>query len=280
MTQSPLIKKASGEKEPFSPEKLQESLKRAGADKKTTERISDQISNWLYDGASTKKIYRRAFNLLHRQHTSMAARYKLKQAIMELGPTGYPFEQYIGQLLKHSGFETQVGQIIEGHCVRHEVDVIATSDSKQIFVECKFFNARGKFANVKVPLYIRSRVDDIIKKRQSLPEYAGHSFQGWIVTNTRFTSDAIDFGNCTGLRLIGWDYPAGNGLKEMIERENFFPVTALTTISNAQKKILLDSGIVICRQICQNPEALNKLDLSMDKLNSLREEVDGLCGCS
>jgi hypothetical protein len=280
MTHPPLIRKASGDKQPFSPEKLQDSLKRAGADKKTSEKISDEISNWLYEGMSTKKIYRQAFNLLHRQRTSMAARYKLKQAIMELGPTGYPFERYIGQLLSHFGYKTEVGVLVDGRCVRHEVDVIATSDSKQILVECKFFNARGKFANVKVPLYIRSRVDDIIKKRQSLPEYAGYSFQGWIVTNTRFTTDAIDYGNCTGLRLIGWDYPAGNGLKEMIERENFFPVTALTSINSTQKKILIDNGIVICRQICQDPVSLDRLDLSMDKLNNLREEVDGLCGCS
>ena len=280
MNQPPLIKKASGEKEPFSQKKLEDSLKRAGADRKTTEKISDEISNRLYEGVSTKKIYSQAFRLLQEHRNSTAARYKLKQAIMELGPTGYPFEHFVAQIIKHFGFDVQVGQIVQGQCVQHEVDVVATGNSKQIFVECKFYNTRGKYANVRVPLYIRSRVDDIIKKRNLLPDYSNITFQGWIVTNTRFTSDAIDYGKCTGLHLIGWDYPAGHGLKDIIEKENFFPVTALTSINKIQKKILLDNGIVLCRQICRQPEGLNKLDIDAQKIKLLKNEVNELCRCS
>ncbi len=279
MNQPLIITKASGEKEPFSQEKLVNSLKRVGADNKIINKISDELSNWLYEGVSTKKIYRQAFRLLQKHKSSTAARYKLKQAIMELGPTGYPFEHFIGQIVKHFGFEIKVGQIVQGHCVRHEVDVVATGNNKQIFVECKFYNSQGKYANVRVPLYIRSRVDDIIKKREMNPEFNNISFQGWVVTNTRFTSDAIDYGMCAGLHMISWDYPAGQGLKDIIEKENFFPVTALTTINTLQKKILLDSGIVICRQVCQNPEVLKKLEISPRKRKDLREEVNDLCNC-
>ncbi len=279
MSDPVLIKKASGEKEPFSPGKLKNSLERAGADKKTVSKIGDEISNWLYDGVSTKKIYRQAFRLLQKHKSSTAARYKLKNALMELGPTGYPFEHFIGQLIKHDGFDIEVGKIIEGHCVSHEVDVIATGNGKQIFVECKYYNSQGKNANVRVPLYIHSRVNDIIKKRNMLPGSGKLSFQGWIVTNTRFTSDAIQYGKCAGLHLIGWDYPEGRGLKDIIEKENFFPVTTLTSINKQQKQVLMDNGIVLCRQICQEPASLDKLEINIQKINKIREEVSGLCHC-
>jgi hypothetical protein len=279
MNQPLIITKASGEKEPFSQEKLVNSLKRVGADNKIINKISDELSNWLYEGVTTKKIYRQSFRLLQKHKSSTAARYKLKQAIMELGPTGYPFEHFIGQIVKHFGFDIKVGQIVQGQCVRHEVDVVATANNKQIFVECKFYNSQGKYANVRVPLYIRARVDDIIKKREMIPEFSNLSFQGWVVTNTRFTSDAIDYGKCAGLHMLSWDYPEGHGLKDIIEKENFFPVTALTTINTLQKKILLDNGIVICRQICKNPEILDKLEISPRKRKDLREEVNDLCRC-
>jgi hypothetical protein len=278
MDPSPLIRKATGEKELFSRTKLENSLKRVGADNVTTGKVIDEINNWLYDGISTKKIYKRAFELLRQYKRSTAARYKLKQAIMELGPTGYPFEKFIGQIIKSFGFEVEVGQIVQGQCIQHEVDVIATGNNKQIFVECKFYNSQGKHANVQVPLYIRSRVDDIIKKRQMFPQYNNFSFQGWIVTNTRFTSDAVDYGKCAGLHLIGWDYPQGHGLKDIIEEENFFPVTALTSVNMLQKKILMDNGIVLCRQILLNPGVLTRLEINPQKRNILVEEVNELCG--
>ncbi len=279
MSQEILIKKASGEKEPFSTEKLENSLRRVGAGKEATARITDEISNWLQEGVSTKKIYREAFRLLKKQRSGTAARYKLKKAIMEMGPTGYPFEHFVGQLIKHYGYDIEVGKEIEGQCVRHEVDVVATGNGRQIFVECKFYNSQGKHANVRVPLYIRSRVDDIVKKREGLPEFSRLKFQGWIVTNTRFTTDAVDYGKCSGLHLVSWDYPAGHGLRDMIEKEKFFPVTVITSINKQQKQVLLDAGIVLCRQICKDHKVLDKLEITPQKRKKLLDEVGDLCEC-
>ncbi len=279
MNQTITVKKATGEKEPFSLEKLENSLKRVGADKESVSKITNEINNWIYEGISTKKIYRQAFRLLKKNKTGMAARYKLKKAIMELGPTGYPFEHFVGQLISHHGYEVEIGKIIQGQCVQHEVDVVATGNNKQFFVECKFYNSQGKQANVRVPLYIRSRVDDIIRKRESLPEFSKLSFKGWVVTNTRFTSEALEYGKCAGLHMLSWDYPKGHSLKDMIEKERFFPVTALTALNQLQKQVLLDEGIVLCRQICNTPEVVNKLDISNAKKKDLLEEVNKLCQC-
>ncbi|MGF1587327.1 MAG: restriction endonuclease [Bacteroidales bacterium] len=280
MPQTTIVKKASGEKEPFSQEKLENSLKRVGADDEATGLITDKIQNWLYDGVSTKKIYKQAFRLLKKHRSGLAARYQLRKGIMELGPTGYPFEHFVAQLISHMGYEIKVGQILQGYCVKHEVDVVALNDSEQIFVECKFYNSQGKHANVQVPLYIRSRVEDIIKFAETLPETNHLTFRGWIVTNTRFTTDATDYGKCAGLNLISWDYPKGNSLKDMIEKDGFFPVTTLTTINRQQKQILMDEGTVLVRQICKNPEIADKLEINPEKRKKIIEEVKSLCNCS
>ena len=271
-----LIRKASGEKEPFSQQKLESSLKRAGADDMAISAIISEIKPWLYNGVSTKKIYKKAFKLLTSQKRGLAARYSLKKAIMELGPTGYPFEHFVGQLLQHLGFKTEVGQLLEGKCVKHEVDVVATGDKVQYFVECKYYNSQGKYADVKVPLYIRSRFDDIVEKRRNVPEYKDFTFHGWLITNTRFTTDAMNYGKCAGLQLISWDYPGGQSLKDIIEREGLFPVTVLTMLNKEQKQVLLDKGIVLCSQIYKQNGILNKLGLSENKKKKIIEEVNDL----
>jgi len=271
------IKKQSGELEAFSKEKLKRSLQHAGADEEAAEQIASELESWLYEGVRTKEIYKKAFSLLRRRQSGLAARYKLKNAMMELGPTGYPFESFIGELFRRQGFEVEVGKVVQGHCVTHEVDVIATKGKVQYFMECKYYLHTGKNANVQVPMYIRSRVDDIVRFRSQQPEYKDYTFKGGVVTNTRFTADAISFGECTGLHLLSWDYPSGKVLKELIDREHLFPVTVLTRLTKADKQVLIENGIVICSQLIQHPEVLDTLGFSLSKQRKVEEELKFLC---
>jgi hypothetical protein len=271
-----LIRKASGEEEPFRVNKLKQSLRNAGAEEEVIEKIAEDISSWIYDGISTQKIYSRAFSLLKKKKYYAASRYKLKKAIMELGPTGFPFEHFIGKILEVQGFETEVGQVLNGKCVTHEVDVIATQDKKQYFVECKYATSQGKIFSIQVPLYIRSRVNDIIDKRKDDEKFKDFSFHGWVVTNTRFSTDAINYGTCSGLHLLSWDYPAQNGLKDIIDRRKVFPITVLHNLTIAQKQQLMKKGIVICRQIRENPEVLEPFQIEQRKLNSIMKEINDL----
>ncbi len=270
------IRKASGVMEPFSREKLRRSLQRSGAADLLVDSILNDVDSWIYDGISSRKIYDRAFSLLKKKTLGTAARYKLKRAIMEMGPTGHPFEHFVGQVLKRQGYNIDVAQVIQGHCVTHEVDVIATLDLNQTFIECKFYLSQEKNANVQVPLYIRSRVDDIIKYRKELPKFAGYTFSGGVVTNTRFTSDATAYGECSGLKLLSWDYPYGNGLKDIIDRERIFPITALTRLTTPDKHKLMEQGIVICSQILEQPSSLDSLALDPVKRQKVLEEVQAL----
>ena len=276
MTKVPEIVKSTGERETFQTEKLEQSLLRAGAKRELVDEIVAEIRKWLVDGITTKKIYTKAFNLLKKKRNSYAARYSLKKALMELGPTGYPFEHFVGQVFAIQGFDTKVGQQVQGQCVEHEVDVVATQNHTQYIVECKYYNTPNKHANVQVPLYIRSRVNDIETKRKQLPEYNGFTFYGWIVTNTRFTSDAIDFGKCSGLHLVSWDYPKGLSLKDLIDKYKMFPITVLTGLGKKEKQQLMDKGVVLCRQLAHDSKILSTLDLSKGKIDAILKEVHDL----
>lgn len=271
------IIKASGEKAPFQIEKVIRSLERAGADKLLVKEIVQDIEKAVYDGISTKKIYKMAFQILKRKSRVSASRYKLKKALMELGPSGYPFEKLVGKVLKHEGFETKVGVIVQGNCVRHEVDVIAQKDDKHYMIECKYHSGQGRFCNVKIPLYIQSRFLDVEKQWGKQKGHETKFHKGGLYTNTRFTTDAIQYGTCIGLMLTSWDYPKGNGLKERIDKSGLHPLTALTTLTKAEKSKLLDEGIVLCKEIYEQPNLLKKVGVDTARHKSILEDSQSLC---
>jgi len=158
------ITKKSGETEAFDAEKLKQPLVRSGASQTDAEYVTGIICKNIVDGMSTHKVYSQAYNLLRKQSGKVAGRYRLKKAIFDMGPTGYPFEILVGELIKLKGFTTQTGLVMDGNCVQHEVDVFATKIDKTIFVECKFHNDVRRKSDVKVALYVNSRFHDLKKK--------------------------------------------------------------------------------------------------------------------
>jgi hypothetical protein len=272
-----LITKASGEQELFSRKKLENSLRKSGAGEEVISRIASEVEGWIVPGVSTKKIYGRAFSLLRKERSGSSGKYKLKQAIMELGPTGYPFEQFVGQIFNRRGFVTDVGIVVEGKCVTHEMDVVATDRSVQHLMECKYSTDQGKHVSVQVPLYVRSRVDDIIKKRVHEKQYRHLAFKGWVVTNTRFSSDSIQYGKCSGLNLLAWDYPVGKGLKDIIDEMKIYPLTVLHHLPKQDLKSLLNRDIVTCKQLLDKKDLIAGLGMDGKKKEALINELNDLC---
>ncbi len=271
------IIKASGDKAPFQVEKLIGSLQRAGAKKTVIEQIVKKIEKVIYDGMTTKQIYQMAFKMLKGKSRVSASKYKLKKAIMELGPTGFPFEKFVGKILEHEGFQAEVGVIVQGHCVQHEVDVAALKDNKHYMIECKYHSDQGRTCNVKIPLYIQSRFLDVEKQWQKQPGHKTKFHQGWVYTNTRLTTDAIQYGTCMGLGLVSWDYPKGSGLKDRIDKSGLHPLTALTTLTRAEKTKLLDEGIVLCKELHESPKLLEKIGVPKSRHKNVLEDSEALC---
>lgn len=271
------IIKASGETALFSPEKLRQSLYRAGQKEETIDAIIAKVQENLYDGMTTKKIYQLAFGLLKKQSHYSAAKYKLKQAIMELGPSGFPFEKFVAAILNHQGYVVTVGEIVKGHCVNHEIDVIAEKENQHFMIECKFHNQPGINCDVKIPLYIQARFKDVEQQWKNIPGHVTKFHQGWVVTNTKFSGDAIQYSSCVGLNLLGWDYPKGTSLREQIDASGLYPLTCLTTLTLYEKHLLLDKGIILCKELCDNPELISAIQIPGERRNSIMNEAHILC---
>lgn len=270
------ITKSSGEVVPFQEEKLKRSLKKAGASDELVEKIYQELCPLLQEGISTKKIYKVAFDLLKKKQNSLAARYYLKQAILDLGPSGYPFEKYVAALWTQLGYQTKTDQLVKGNCVQHEIDVLAENKNNVLLMECKFHNQHGTMTDVKVPLYVHARFQDVWRNWQHHTVYRTKKTEGWLVTNTRFTSDAIQYAKCVGLHLLGWDYPQQQGLKDLIDDLGLYPITCLTTLTKSEKQRLLEK-IVLCKEILQNPAVLEELTLSQTRYHHVLDEASKLC---
>lgn len=272
------VTKASGEQTLFSEEKIRASLQKSGADPDQIDFILQEVKKQLYNGMTTRNIYKIAFGLLKSGSRHQAARYHLKYAIMELGPSGFPFEKYIAELLKFEGYKTQNGQILQGKCVTHEIDIIAEKDSTEVLIECKYHNQQGISCNIKIPLYIHARFNDIeahaLKKNTSLSK----NRKGWIVTNTRFTADAIQYAGCSGIHLLGWDHPFEKGLKDKIDHSKLYPITCLTSLTIAEKRQLLDREIVLCKELQNNRKLLPSIGVKTGRMATILNEVHQLCG--
>lgn len=268
--------KHSGERAIFSIEKLKNSLRKSGAEEALVNEIANNVRDELYQGISTKEIYNRAFALLKKKKKGYASKYKLKKAIYELGPTGFPFEKFVGAILYYSGYDVKTGQFLNGKCVTHEVDVVAHKNGQYIVAECKFHSDEGRNCNVKVPLYIHSRYGDILNNygdgnKEEKPN------EGWVVTNTRFTEDALTYGKCVGLYLLSWDFPKDNGIKDRIDRLGLYPVTVSTLLSQREKQFLLSRDVVLCKQLIDDQFYLDHLGVSEKRKARILEEINILC---
>ncbi len=270
-----MIVKANGEREPFMPEKLLGSLMRSGADKALSSDVVSEVEKGLLDGMRTAEIYREAFELLRERQESAARRYSLRRAVMDLGPSGFPFENFIEQIFKKKGFETKTREVVLGACVEHEVDVVAWNDDKLIMMEAKFHNELGVKSDLKVVLYIKARMDDLLPNI-FLYGKERHVDEGWLITNTKFTSTAVHYAECKGLTLVGWNYPEKGNLQDMILEAKVHPITCLSSLSQTHKQSLLARGVVLCQTLAEEPEFLAQLPISDEERQKVLEEINSL----
>lgn len=269
--------KASGEREPFDESKLRGSLLRCGAKEDEIERVLRNVGERLEDGMTTDHIYRYAFAELKKiQNPTLLQKYSLRRALIDLGPTGFPFEKFIAEIFGRRGFEVALDQTVMGACVPHEMDVVAWNAEKLIMAESKFHNKTGEKSDLKVVLYVKARFDDLSERtfRYGKDRYLD---EGWLITNTKFSSNAIKYGECAKLRMIGWNYPKKGNLEHMIEAAGLHPVTCLSSLSNEEKNLLLDRGMVTCRQIKEDISNLQTAGFGDKRVKELVSEAEATC---
>lgn len=269
------IVKADGTVEPFDMAKLEVSLRRAGASRDTIARICKSIALTLLTGMSTHDIYRRAFTLLRREERSTAARYSLRRALFELGPTGHPFEDFVAELFRLEGWDVEWRKLVRGKCVTHELDIYAKRGNEHLAAELKYHNDPGYKTDVKVALYVKARFDDIW---QCDPKTGATCplDSGFLITNTKFTDQAIQYARCANIGLVGWSYPTEGNLYDRIIAAQMYPITALTTLRKAEKRLLLEEGVVTTDMLKKRREMLRTLAISPERIGGIIAEIESL----
>jgi len=271
------IVKHSGNIVDYNPLKLEQSLLKSGANNLEVETILHTIEGEIYEGITTKKIYKMAFNLLKKVAHSHAARYNLKEAIRLLGPAGFFFEKYIARLFFSENYQAVTNFILQGKCVSHEIDVLVKKENAIAMIECKFHMGKDANSDVKVPMYILSRFNDLKDNRHTIFTRNDTLSKCWIVTNNRFTTEAIAFAKCSKLNLLSWNYPDNNNLKTKNDTNFLYPITCLTTLSLAEKDKLLVLDFILVKELINNSECLEKIGLSSNRIKNVLKEASELC---
>lgn len=264
------ILKADGSFEEFSEKKLIASIERARIPEHIQTQVLMHVKSKLYEGIPTAEIYHHITEFLGNSPEPFTkSRYGMKQALMNLGPTGYPFEDYLARLLQETGYKTKTRVILQGKCISHEIDVIATKNDEKIMVEAKFHNGNAIHTDVHVAMYTHARFEDV-KERNRFTKTM-------LITNTKLTSDAVTYGQCVGIDMLGWSYPEKDNLRDLIEKYKLYPITAISTLTLQQQQQLLGAGITLCKDICQHPKNLDNLPLTDVQKEKIYKEAIFVC---
>jgi hypothetical protein len=267
------VVKSDGTKQLFEEEKLKSSLKRVGAADDVIEDIVDEVEKGMHDGMTTEEIYKHAFGLLKKHAHPVAVKYSIRRALIELGPDGFPFEKFVSRVFQAWGYQTVTDQTVLGKCISHEVDVVAWTKEKLVMVEAKFHHEFGLRSDSKVALYINARREDLA---ETLFDYGGIKRkidEFWLVTNTKFTDQAITYGECNHLKMLGWNYPDHGNLHEIIEQNGLHPITCLTSVNHQQKKDLVGRNIITCADLIRQPQVLDQMGIRGDAAKRVVDEA-------
>lgn len=238
------ITKSTGETQRFEESKLNKYLISSGVNEPLASQALLEVEKNLNNIKSTDDIYQKVCEYLKNQGAlDSYFNYSLKRAVMQLGPSGHPFEHLVSEVLATQGYRTEVGVTALGKCVTHEIDVVASNTDTQYFIECKFHNTPGIRTDIQVALYTYARFLDV---KLAMEQTHGQkiTYLPWLITNTKVTSEVFDYGNCNNLKVTAWYYPNGEGLRDMITASRLHPITLLYHISPKKISALIESNIV------------------------------------
>jgi hypothetical protein len=253
------IKKSDGTIQIFDEKKLITALTKAGAKYIVAKEISDHVldkcrqADHPEDLVKSEYIYHLAFKQLKNISRRSALKFSLKKAMLELGPSGFPFEEFVAEMWRARGYTAITGQMVFGTCVAHEVDVIAWKNDELVMIEAKYHSDSGSRTDLKTILYVKARYDDIEKQTFTTKSFnlktiadeslknshvfekeaqhdTGHDIlmgkkltEGWLITNTHFSDTAIIYANCNNLKIMSYDYPEDNSLQDIVMEYKLYP---------------------------------------------------------
>lgn len=265
-----IVVKRNGDRQPFSEEKVFRSMKRAGVPDELRHEAMQEVKKDIQGEITTDEIFRRILNFLEPRDKKSSLRLNLRQALFELGPTGYPFEQYLARIFKSEGYNVEIGLQMQGDCVTHEIDLLLIKDNTRQIVEAKFHNSPTTKSDIQTALYTYARFLDV-KDKNDIDNV-------WLITNTKLSQDAIVYSQCKGMPAIAWNYPNEGNLQDFVENPQMYPVTILNSLSEKEKQRLVEKDIVLCRDLLEKEEeALSDALINNENLKRAKEDAQLIC---
>jgi len=270
-----IVVKSSGETEPLDLNKVRRSCERVGASPEIIEKVVQEVADFAYDGITTQKIYNKVRSVLKKYSLYAGAKFRLKGAMMKMGPSGFTFETYINEVLKNYGYSTRIRTILKGVCAVHEIDIIAEERSSKaaILVECKYHNAFGIYTGLKETLYTYARLLDLQEGYKK--GVCENLDKAWLVTNTKISREAVKYGDCKGIKLLGWNHPLDNGLEQLIQEKDLYPITVLDFVDRDSLNKLSKTGIMLIKnlEILSIKKLSEITEISTNKLEQIHSDL-------
>ncbi len=244
-----LVNKADGSKQLFDEKKIVQTCLRMGANREEAIQVARQIERSVYEGITTRKILQMIFSLMRKHKPAVKHLFDLKHGI-SLMASKPEFEAFVRVLLVHSGFKVEPNMILRGLCGEHEADAIATKDGLTYFVEVKHHGSYHALTGLDESRIARAILEDVT-------EGYSHGLtrikidRAMIVTNTRYSEHAINYGRCRDILQVGWASPEVFGLREMVEKHRLYPLSCLRGISAEVRLRLVEAGIVVIKQLLE-----------------------------
>lgn len=269
-----LVKKANGSTQVFEREKVVRTCLRMGANKQTAYKVAEKVERRLYDGISTAKILQMVFQFMRGYKPIIGNLFDLRKGL-SLMSSKPEFEVFVQALLAHSGFEVSPNRLLIGKCVEHEVDAIAKKDGVTFFVEAKHHSRYHTPTGLDESRIARAVLEDVIEGF-ALGKSDLKVDRAMIVTNTRYSDQAVRYGDCRDILQIGWSSPMDHGLQSMIEGKNLLPLSCLRGLGMDARLKLAVSGIVLFEQIIEEDtmELARKTGLQREFIRSIKEKIE------
>jgi hypothetical protein len=271
---------SKNEKEVFSRKKVYRSAKRSGASSVLARKISEIISREVYPNIKTSVIFSRIKKLLKKESLGVALKFSLKEGMRKLGPTGFPFEEYVRDILRNLGYQVESNKFLPGKCISdYEIDFLAKKDNVVYIGECKYRQSFGERVGSQEALSNYARFLDILNGNYfKSKKYKGMTVKSMMATNTKLSCQAQNYCSCIGVDVLGWNYPNDEGLEHYIDKMKLYPITILPGLKGHLKDVFVEEKIMLAKTLLKidiNKFAKEK-KLSLNQLDNLVKQAKAL----
>jgi hypothetical protein len=241
------VTKADGSRQIFNKEKVVQTCLRMGASPQAAREVAEKVERRLYDGIPTRAVLKMILRFMRSQQPGVGHLYDLKLGLSLMSPRP-EFELFVQVLLAHQGFQVEANQILKGRCVEHEVDALATKDGITYFVEAKHHFSYHALTGLDESRIARAVLEDVSENYTSGGLRVDRAM---IITNTRYSTHAAQYGRCKNILQVGWSSPENFGLQKMIEDKKLYPLSCLKSLKSDMRSRLVNSGFVLIKQLLE-----------------------------